>query len=398
MENNDFFDYITLHDPLGLSKPTEKTRNKSQRSVLLNNFEEIVSFFEDTGHVPNKKSKDIKEFQLACRLESIRHTPSMVKELRDYDLNGLLSGDDVSDVTLDDIVGNDPLNLLDMDYDTSLFELTHVQKSERISPEYISRREFCKDFDKYEPMFESVNKSLEDGSRKLAVYRTENLAPGKFYVLNGILLFLESVDGNYSDYKYNSGHRIRYDGRTKCIFDNGTVSDMLYRSLDKALQKDGYGITEFDESLGVQDHVTEQDIVNGYVYVLKSQHPRLRNEEVYKIGSTTSTVSDRIKNAYKEATYLYSGVDVIETYKCFNIQPRELEDKLHDFFDSVRLNINIPDKNGVVISPREWFRVNLQTIKEAVQKIIDHTINDYTYDSRSRKIIAKNIERTKSDS
>lgn len=302
MENDNFFEFITLHDPLGLSKPIKKGSNRAERNVLLNNFEEIVSFFEDTGHIPNKNTNNIKEFQLACRLDSIRHNSKMVKELKEYDLNGLLSGQDVSDITLDDIVGSDPLNLLDMDYDPTVFELKHVKRSDRISPEYISRREFCKDFDKYEPLFDSINESLENGTRKLAVYKTENLAPGRFYVLNGILLYLESVNGEYSDYQYNSGHRVRYDGRTKCIFDNGTVSDMLFRSLDKAMQKDGYCITEFDEKDEVQDNVTEKDIVKGYVYVLKSLHPKLRNEEVYKIGSTTSTVTDRIKNATKEAT------------------------------------------------------------------------------------------------
>ena len=112
---------------------------------------------------------------------------------------------------------------------------------------------------------------------------------------------------------------------------------------------------------------------------------------VFKIGSTTNTVSERIRNAPNEPTYLYAGVDVIETYRCFNMHPRELEDKLHTFFDRVRLNINIPDERGVIISPREWFRVKLEVIGEAVELILNNTINDFIYDPSLEKIVARGV-------
>lgn len=388
--NTDFLSFLSENDPLGLLKSAKPQKTKAKRSVLLNNFEEIVNFFEEYNREPRNSSKDIKEFQLYHRLKAIRSNAEMAKELKPYDMYGLLNGESVSTITLDDFLNDDPLNLLGGDMDDSIFELRNVRKSERISPEYISRRQFCQDFELYKPMFDAMHQELESGERKLAVYHSEDLKPNQFYVLGGIILFLKSVEGTVSTYNYSSGDRDRYDGRTFCIFDNGTTSDMLYRSLDKALQKDGYSISErLQPSLAVES-VNEDDLSMGYVYVLRSHNAILKEvPNVFKIGSTTNTVSERIRNAPNEPTYLYAGVDVIETYRCFNMRPRELEDKLHTFFDRVRLNINIPDERGVIISPREWFRVKLEVIGEAVELILDNTINNYIYDPSLEKIVAR---------
>ena len=388
--NTDFLSFLSENDPLGLLKSAKPQKPKAKRSVLLNNFEEIVNFFEEYNREPRNSSKDIKEFQLYHRLKAIRSNDEMAKELKPYDMYGLLNGESVSTITLDDFLNDDPLNLLGGDMDDSIFELRNVRKSERISPEYISRRQFCQDFELYKPMFDAMHQELESGERKLAVYHSEDLKPNQFYVLGGIILFLKSVEGTVSTYNYSSGDRDRYDGRTFCIFDNGTTSDMLYRSLDKALQKDGYSISErLQPSLAVES-VNEDDLSMGYVYVLRSHNAILKEvPNVFKIGSTTNTVSERIRNAPNEPTYLYAGVDVIETYRCFNMRPRELEDKLHTFFDRVRLNINIPDERGVIISPREWFRVKLEVIGEAVELILDNTINNYIYDPSLEKIVAR---------
>ena len=140
----------------------------------------------------------------------------------------------------------------------------------------------------------------------------------------------------------------------------------------------------------VADSPNDDDIPLGYVYVLKSHNAKMKKfTNVYKIGSTTNTVSERIRNAQNEPTYLYAGVDVIETYRCYNMHPRELEDRLHTFFDKVRLNINIPDERGVVISPREWFHVKLEVIGEAIEFILNQTINNYIYDPTLEKIVAR---------
>lgn len=388
--NTDFLNFLSENDPLGLLNSAKPQKPKAKRSVLLNNFEEIVNFFEEYNREPCDSPTDIKEFQLFHRLKVIRSNAEMVKELKSYDMYGLLNGESVSTITLDDLLNDDPLNLLSGDMDESIFDLRNVRKSERIAPEYISRRQFCQDFELYKPMFDALHQELESGERKLAIYHPEDLKPNRFYVLGGIILFLKSVEGSVSTYNYSSGGRDRYDGRTFCIFDNGTTSDMLYRSLDKALRKDGYSISDKLQPSLVADAVKEEDLSMGYVYILRSHNAKLKDiSNVYKIGSTTNTVSERIRNAPNEPTYLYSGVDIIETYRCFNMHPRELEDRLHTFFDKVRLNINIPDERGVVISPREWFRVKLAVIGEAVELIINKSITDYVYDPLLEKIVAK---------
>lgn len=388
--NTDFLNFLSENDPLGLLNSAKPQKPKAKRSVLLNNFEEIVNFFEEYNREPCDSPTDIKEFQLFHRLKVIRSNAEMVKELKSYDMYGLLNGESVSTITLDDLLNDDPLNLLSGDIDESIFDLRNVRKSERIAPEYISRRQFCQDFELYKPMFDALHQELESGERKLAIYHPEDLKPNRFYVLGGIILFLKSVEGSVSTYNYSSGGRDRYDGRTFCIFDNGTTSDMLYRSLDKALRKDGYSISDKLQPSLVADAVNEEDLSMGYVYILRSHNAKLKDiSNVYKIGSTTNTVSERIRNAPNEPTYLYSGVDIIETYRCFNMHPRELEDRLHTFFDKVRLNINIPDERGVVISPREWFRVKLAVIGEAVELIINKSITDYVYDPLLEKIVAK---------
>ena len=388
--NTDFLNFLSENDPLGLLNSAKPQKPKANRSVLLNNFEEIVNFFEEYNREPCDSPTDIKEFQLFHRLKVIRSNAEMVKELKSYDMYGLLNGESVSTITLDDLLNDDPLNLLSGDMDESIFDLRNVRKSERIAPEYISRRQFCQDFELYKPMFDALHQELESGERKLAIYHPEDLKPNRFYVLGGIILFLKSVEGSVSTYNYSSGGRDRSDGRTFCIFDNGTTSDMLYRSLDKALRKDGYSISDKLQPSLVADAVNEEDLSMGYVYILRSHNAKLKDiSNVYKIGSTTNTVSERIRNAPNEPTYLYSGVDIIETYRCFNMHPRELEDRLHTFFDKVRLNINIPDERGVVISPREWFRVKLAVIGEAVELIINKSITDYVYDPLLEKIVAK---------
>ena len=154
-----------------------------------------------------------------------------------------------------------------------------------------------------------------------------------------------------------SGDRERFDGRTLCVFDNGTCSEMLFRSLVKALHRDGYCISDIINDNKAKVSITDEDKSFGYIYVLKSLHPRLRDErDIYKIGCTTSSVSERIKNASKEATYLYADVEIIETYRCYNISAHDVEQSIHSFLDSVRLDIDIPMQDGSFAKPREWWK------------------------------------------
>ena len=376
-------------DPLSLlDVPVVDNRQVQENSVLHNNFEEICDFVEEKGYEPSSNLNDVNEFKLYCRLKAIRSNPEMVKILLPSDILGLLR--DCKELTLDDVLSQDPLGLLDEDYDASILTLRNVSSSGRINPDYVARRRKCKDFDEYKPLFDTLHEELESGKRKLVVYSPDRLKEGGFYVLNGILLYLKSIDGEVSRHDFSSGTRDRFDGRTVCVFDNGTMSDMLYRSLDKALQKDGYCISDIIDIEHHEASINQEDQSNGYIYVLSSLHPKFKGmDNIYKIGCTKSSVSERIKNSKNEATYLYADVEVVATYRCYNISVFDVEQAIHSFLDSVRLDIVIPDDEGNLQRPKEWFAVSLDIIEEIVQLLQDNSLSQYVYDKRSNKILKR---------
>jgi hypothetical protein len=97
-ETNDFLDFLQENDPLGLLKVKPKKTPRANRSVLLNNFEEIVNFFEEKNREPQNSATDVKEFQLYCRLKHIRTKPELVQQLKEFDLHGLLKEEGVQDI------------------------------------------------------------------------------------------------------------------------------------------------------------------------------------------------------------------------------------------------------------------------------------------------------------
>lgn len=362
---------------------------RPEDSIIRSNFEDIVSFYEDNGREPSSNLSNIYEFQLYCRLQAIKESPAMVKAMKPFDLHGLLN--DCKERTLEDVISLDPLGLLQgCDDAGDIFELRSVKPSERINPIFTARRKKCEDFEQYKPLFDTLLLELETGKRHLAQYKSNELKEHGFYVLNGVLVYLSKVEGSVDNYEYQSGDRERFDGRTFCVFDNGTCSEMLFRSLDKALLKDGYCISDYHDDVKSNITITEEDKSLGYIYVLKSHHPKLREEkDIYKIGCTTSSVTERIKNANKEATYLYADVEIIETFRCYNISAYDVEQSIHSFLDSVRLDIDIPIQGGGYAKPREWFNVKLDVIEEIVELLQSGALANYIYDKRSGRILQR---------
>ena len=236
--NKDRLSDIFLDDPLGLLDVppiTEKVERTPIEQKLIDSFIEINEFYEEKGREPSLTGS-IDELMLASRLQAMRNAPEKVKVLLPFDFYNLLKCERSKSVTVEDILGEDPLSLLTLDEpDDSIFSLRYVKKNDRIRPDYISRRNVCHDFENYETMFAAVHSELKSGMRKLTVFKEQDLAEGKFFVLRGVLLYLERSNTEEQEMQYESGTRVRNDGRTRCIFDNGTESDMLHRSLYKAL-------------------------------------------------------------------------------------------------------------------------------------------------------------------
>lgn len=242
---------------------------------------------------------------------------------------------------------------------------------------------------------------MKEGSRKLIPFKETLLKPGNFYVNNGVLLFLESVD--YEAREWSRGekeqNRIRKfdDGRTRTIFENGTESKMYLRSLGKALIMNGSAVTQnmnkvtegFVEQFG---NITEEDEAAGYIYVLKS---RSKDEQItsiqnlYKIGYSKTEVEERIKNAEKEPTYLMAPVRIEGAWKCFNMNPQKLEQLLHNFFGSSCLELDIFDEKGKRHTPREWFIAPIAVIEQAVELIINGKIVNYSFDVENMVIVGR---------
>ena len=163
---------------------------------------------------------------------------------------------------------------------------------------------------------------------------------------------------------------------------------MLFRSLDKAMQLDGYSISSLMEFGDGESQISESDILNGYIYILKSRNPSVQNiDNLYKIGHTTGSVSERIKNAKHESAYLFNDVDIVSTFRCLNIHTYNLEQTIHDFFSRVKLDLELLDSNGNTYKPKEWFKVNLKVIEDAIDLIIKNTISNFIYDDKIQQII-----------
>ena len=228
-------------------------------------------------------------------------------------------------------------------------------------------------------------------------FKQDNLEADNYYVHNGVLLFLKSVDFESEVKAYKSGSRERKDGRTHTIFENGTESKMLYRSLYKALLDNGKAVSQTNKSYNENfienfNEVNEEDVHGGFIYVLQSKSEKLEIKSIpnlYKIGFTKQSVEERIKNASEQPTYLMADVKIITTFKCYNIEVLKLELLLHNFFGNACLDVNIFDKQGNIFSPREWFIAPLKIIEEAIELIIKGTIVNYTYDFKSGEIILK---------
>lgn len=390
---NDIFD----DDDFGLLNQKEKSANiKTDEDRLIDSFEEINAFYEKNNSEPS--TGNMSEYSLSARLKGFRSNHSKKKILKPFDRFNLLGEVEMEKKTLDDILAEDDLGLLNPEGDLSIFEFRHTPKiDKRADADFVAQRTSIKekDFEKYEAMFKQVHQDLKSGKRKLLpaenVYK--NIQVEHFYLLDGLLLYLESAVLTEEEI----GGRKRLDGRTVTIFENATMSNMLYRSLGKVIQKNGKVITDTDENVQYQLNnnaglVEEKDLQSGWVYVLKSKSKKaeiVSLDDLFKIGFSTTKVVDRIKNASKEATYLYSDVEVIATYSCYNLNVQAFEKLIHRFFAENCLNIDIYDDEGRRLVPREWFVVPLPIIDEAINLLIKGTIVNYRFDRLVQKIVLK---------
>ena len=397
MDRDKILKDIFESDPLGLLnfKPSNlPARNEAERLVA--SFQEINDFYEKNNKEP-EQGGSIQEHQLYARLKSLRESPAKIETLKQYDRFGLFDLEIKIIHSFDDIFNDDNLGILKDDSE-GLFDFKHIKRvDERADTDFVARRKPCKDFDKYEQLFRDVQNDLKNRNRKLIEFKEENLRSGDFYVHNGILLYLENVDFTKEVQEFKSGSRERQDGRTRIIFENGTESNMLFRSLYKSLLANGKAVSRSvddvnDTFIENFNNITDLDEEAGYIYILRSKSDKQEIKEIqnlFKIGFSKTTVEDRVKYAITEPTYLMADVRVVMTYKCYNMNPQKFEGLLHNFFGNSCLNIDVFDKEGNRYTPREWFIAPLFIIEKAIHLIMSGNILNFRYNAEIEEIVEK---------
>lgn len=374
--------------------PTKRVERTPKEQRIIAGFEEIVRFTKEHGHPPQHgDEKDIFERIYAVRLEQIRSCKECRKVLEGLDDEGLLEGKGQEDAL--EIEGDDEelLAALGVNYDDNadITKLTHVKpRAEIRAAEEVAKRNICEEFDVFRPLFESVQQDLESGERRPIKYKDNaEVNKGDLFILDGQKIYVAEVGALFvNDYE-------RPDRRLRVVYDNGTESDILMRSLQRALNKDKTSRRITDPTLGplFSDEEDEDDLAAGYIYILRSlsEEPFIAENRkvIHKIGVTGGDVKKRVASAKKDPTYLLADVEIVQTFKLANINRKKLEALLHQFFVEARLDLELKDRFGQGVEPKEWFLVPLPVIEEAISLLVAGTIGDFIYDPENGKIVEK---------
>ncbi|MEX0292747.1 GIY-YIG nuclease family protein [Pseudomonas putida] len=383
-----------LLDALGVEVPSLKTANRTPREErIITGFEDILRFYQAHGRAPlHGEDRDIFERLYAVRLDQLRKLPEAQTLLAELDGPDLLSGTvalDVDDLDEDALlaelgVGGEPADQDDITV------LRHVRSStEKRAAEEIADRTPCADFDKFQPLFEQAERDLKSDVRKtLRFGRDASIEAGNYFIVGGQLAYVAEIGETI---KAPNGES---DARLRVIYANGTESNLLRRSLQRALYKDDTGRRVTDPDMGplFGNAPEPDDMESGTIYVLRSlsSHPFVaeHRELIHKIGVTGGKVEARIAGAEKDATYLLADVEVVATYKLHNLNRTRLENIFHRLFGGAQLDLTIEDRFGHPVKPREWFLVPLHVIDEAVERIRDGSVTDVVYDPHSARLVS----------
>ncbi|AQS41009.1 MAG: Hypothetical protein BHV28_02870 [Candidatus Tokpelaia hoelldobleri] len=379
---------LELLAALGITPQQKKKQVYSAvEERVIAGFEDIVRFFDSHKRVPlHGEDRDIFERLYAVRLDRLRASSQWKTLLRDFDPYHLLDGAENTTPIAHDLDDAALLAILGVSItpdENSLEHLHHVKPRAEIrqSAEEIASRIPCADFARFSPLFERACLDLADGLRKIRRFgKNAEIKRGEFFILNGQMVYVADV-GNF--FKGSNGG---LDARLRVIYDNSTESDILLRSLQRALYKDEAGrrITELSAGPLFGEEPEADDLASGTIYVLRSDHPFPfiveHRDTIHKIGVTGGDIKKRIANAEFDPTYLMAKVEIVASYQLFNIHRTKLEGLLHKIFAHAQFDIVIPDRFGRSIHPKEWFLVPLAVIDDVVDKIRDGTLPLYEYE------------------
>ena len=378
---------------LGVGVDAKKAAARTPREErVIAGFEDIVKFVDEHGRAPQHgEDRDIFERLYAVRLDRIRAQPDCRELVAPLDDHGLLAAptgvseegaEFVDDESLLAELGVPPGG------DSDITKLRYVKSRDEIrAAEEVANRTPCADFEAFKPLFAAVRKDLEAGVREARRFgENPTIRLGEFFILGGQIAFIAAVP---EEFVTDHGHA---QGRLRVIYDNGTESDNLLRSFQRALYKDEGGRRITDPGAGplFGNEAASDDLESGTIYVLRSNsdHPDVaaHRELIHKIGVTGGAVEARIAHAANDATYLLADVEVVATYKLFNINRVKLENLLHRVFAPARLDLTIHDRFGRPVQPREWYLVPFSVIDEVVGKVRDGSVTGFEYDPKTASL------------
>lgn len=366
-------------DPL-LADVTAPRKRATSSDRLIAGFQEILAFYEANGRLPEDTPEETSLFH---KWTGILKSEKKIERCRPFDDLGILPQPvqtveepepeyhrELTEEEQLNTIFNDPLLAdIENDADHGLFDIPQYMRDRlnaRKEAEYVGKRRPCEDFDKYADGFKKIQQGLKSGKYRLVKFRESNLKVGRYFVEQGIIGYLAAFE---AEGKNNLG---RVDGRTRVIYENGSEADIKFRTITKNLSVDGYSIMdcsgmnndEFEECFTLN----ENDIESGTIYVLrsKSSRPEIASiQDLYKIGFTVTSVESRIANAKNEPTYLCADVEVVATWKVYNVKSSTFEALIHKLFAAVQLQVTVDGHR-----PKEWFIVPFKVIKEAIKAII----------------------------
>lgn len=382
----DPFQQLIDTDVDGLLDLPDKPTKVTSKDRLERAFLEIVEFRRTHGRLPSPTTREISERKLGARLDGILADDTKIDALIHLDDLGLLAVPEAPG-SIEELLDDDPLGLLTDE--SGILDVTGLPaRRQHFAPDEIARRRPAKDFTEFAPLFTQKHAELRNGTAHLMPYPgVTHIAPGAFFVLNGVMLFIAEV--GETEYKKSTGRDYKRE-RLRCVFENGTESRMLRQSLAIRLgDEDGQIVAS-----RVQPKILTDDEVSGYVYVLrsKSTDPLIAGiDDLHKIGFSRGPVETRIKNAEKSPTYLMAPVDVVATYRIYNVRAAAVENLLHRIFADVRLDLTQVDRKGRNYDPSEWFVVPRTVIDQAIELITSGEIVHYHYDQDLRRLIEQGL-------
>ena len=386
----------------------------AEQERIIAGFEDILRFVGEHGRAPQHgDQRDIFERIYAVRLDRLRELEGARALLAPLDQHGLLEGRALPALAQPEALDDDALLAelgADAGVQNDITTLRHVRSTaQKRAAEEVAQRDKCLDFDRFQPLFDKVAAELKAGFRESRMIRKDagllktDIRQGEFFILDGLTVYIAEVG---APIKAPNGEN---DARLRAIFSNGTESNMLLRSLQRALYKDEASrrITDpgaagplfvMEEPMPFIGKLEEEaDLASGTIYVLRSlsAHPLVaaNRDVVHKIGVTGGSVSARISGAETDPTFLLAPVEVVAEYRLFNINRLKLEQLIHRFFEPARLDIEIKDRFGTPVVPREWFLVPRFAIDAAVERIRDGTITDYAYDPATASLVRASLQR-----